>query len=182
MTNHGYEKHFGNNEADELSLKGIDDALKRVSAAESTIKRQTDEYNNLIAIIEKQKTDIENFRIQIFSIMALFFGIFAFISIDFNFTRSVFSYSKDVQFVDPILLVIIFILLQFIFFIFIRYFLISPFLPKNINGEKPNRAIRSHNSRNIAMVLVVLAVIVILLIYGHFYQLYEIHKIKEALP
>src|SRR5699024_8188943 len=88
--------------------------------------------------------EVNKLKVQIFSIMALFFGIFAFISVDVSFTKDLISISfiESVIKTKPSLKLffvnispnyapaLLFILSQFIFFTCIYFFLLRKFFNK----------------------------------------------------
>ncbi|MDR2008773.1 MAG: hypothetical protein LBQ34_07390 [Alphaproteobacteria bacterium] len=120
------------------------------------------------------KKEIKDTKMQIFTVMAMFFGIFAFISADLSLSRGIFShYSNDI-YIHPVLLIAGFILVQLIFFIFI-YGIISHFFeihetPSNILIEKKHKTLGfkvrkccSHINKPI-FIYCLIAVIIVLLV------------------
>jgi hypothetical protein len=90
--------------------------------------------------VKKTLDDLKDIKTQIFSIMALFFGIFAFISLDFNITSSLLSYAETdegviLNWLSLCLILSAIIICQFIFFFCIYNWLLKPFfnVKKSVN-------------------------------------------------
>lgn len=102
--------------------------------------RRLYEANEDIKQLKKQLEEfkeLKHLKTQIFSIMALFFGVFAFISLDINITKSLLSYSQIDEHgnvINALNLAIVLsciLIAQVIFFFCLYKFLLKPFL--NVN-------------------------------------------------
>ena len=110
-----------NNDSNILRYQSYSDLLSLVDEA----KNKSEESIKKSAESIKKVDSMQN---NIFSIMALFFGIFAFISIDISFTKGIMD---RVKYFNNLSFILTFIVTQGLFFSCIYFFLIKPFLNKN---------------------------------------------------
>jgi hypothetical protein len=90
------------------------------------------DYSELVSLVkeaneisQKAITEVDSIQKNIFSIMALFFGIFTFISIDLSFTKGIMD---RVKYFNNLEFIITFLFIQGLFFVAVYYFLLKPFL------------------------------------------------------
>ncbi|MDR0483659.1 MAG: ImmA/IrrE family metallo-endopeptidase [Alphaproteobacteria bacterium] len=72
-------------------FKNLKDKQEDLSTHMSSIKTSLSLTENMMNTIKEQVESVENTRNQIFSIMAMFFGIFVFINIDLELTKNLFQ-------------------------------------------------------------------------------------------
>ena len=136
-----------NNDLNRSMQKSYSDLLSFVNEAknkseeykkksEESIKKYEESMKKYEESITKSKEyikKVDSMQNNIFSIMALFFGIFAFISIDISFTKGIMD---RVKYFNNLSFILTFIVTQGLFFYSIYFFLIKPFL--NQNTSKPS--------------------------------------------
>jgi len=105
--------------------------LNYSSFINKTVEEARKDANKAKEDAEKAKNEVKDLKTQIFSVMALFFGIFTFISIDLSFTKGIMD---RVKYFNNLEFIITFLFIQGLFFVAVYYFLLKPFL----NTSKPS--------------------------------------------
>jgi len=103
-------------------ITGDKNQLKDLTVEVETAKKQA---NKAKEDAEKAGNEVKDLKTQIFSVMALFFGIFTFISIDLSFTKGIMD---RVKYFNNLEFIITFLFIQGLFFVAVYYFLLKPFL------------------------------------------------------
>ncbi len=83
----------------------------------------------------KSIEELKDVKSQIFAVMALFFGIFAFLSIDIGVTKSLLTFSDSQDRIMLFTVVGALLVSQIIFFFCLYYFLLVPFLNRTHNKQ-----------------------------------------------
>ena len=110
----------------------LQDNLEGTNGTKDSINEISKEITKINTKFEEMK-DIKN---QIFGVMALFFGIFAFISLDLGVTTGLLSYFETDNYILLSITIVALLCSQIIFFICIYHFLLVPFLYKNQDAPK----------------------------------------------
>lgn len=95
--------------------------------------KEINKFKENLNIAEEEVKNLKDLRNHIFSVMALFFGVFAFISVDIGVTKSLLSYFSAVDGNSENLIFFIIgalIVSQAVFFVCIYFCLLRPFLNK----------------------------------------------------
>jgi hypothetical protein len=100
--------------------------------AKDVIFQQFKNTEEKINQLTEDVTEVKDLKTQIFSVMALFFGIFTFIAVDIGFTKGIFDYFPIP---NALSIIVLFIISQITFFTAI-YFLLKRFAPTS-NYKKP---------------------------------------------
>ncbi len=132
--------------------------------------------NNIIQQENTYKKAFNKMQNNIFAIITLFFGLFSFIAIDLNFTKSIFSYSTNTN-INAFVLIVSFVLLQLMFFSFIYIFLLRPFLT-----EKPIKEFQAKTitiSKWLYVVHLCLFFLSILISGCYIFDNYKLYKVKN---
>jgi hypothetical protein len=123
----------------------------------------------------KEAKSIQN---NIFSIMALFFGIFAFISIDISFTKGIMD---RVKYFNNSEFIITFIGIQLSFFFAVYFFLLKPFLNKNTSKPSTQQSSKVKNFFIYIFPLLLLLLFFIFLIIVNYNSIYNFISQKNII-
>jgi hypothetical protein len=147
IKNNDFNRSMHKSYSDLLSLVNEEKKLSEeyIKKSEESIKKYEESMKKYEESITKSKEyikKVDSMQNNIFSIMALFFGIFAFISIDISFTKGIMD---RVKYYNNSEFIITFLGIQLSFFFAVYFFLIKPFLNQNTSQASTQQSSKVKN-------------------------------------